>query len=718
MRKTIFKIALFSFVSAFTLLQIVSPVSARGADITEINPIRSVTNTLSYPVISRHEWGCPDEDPDSPYYCDNPFWYAFRNPISHIVIHHTATSTTATDWNKEINYVWTLHATIRDNNPTDGVQGWTDIGYNYLIDQDGKVYEGRYGGEGANGGHVGGHNVGTAGIALLGNYDTLKVTDPEYQSLKNLLIELFTKYKIDPEEYATDYGGSYQQRLSMHQNWNATACPGGNTVTLFNQLRSEVAQAVKENWRKELEASLCPKDYWDDGKLCKQVLVRSDFTSQLDSPTEIAEDEDGNLYVSGYGQNYLYKISDGNIEKLSGTFFIDEIIKNAVDLEIDSKEDILYVLNSSSEKLVAIDLNTMESIEDYPTGSSPKDVIRMKDGSLYVANADSNTLTKIDPTNNEIETIELDGEYPIYLEKDLDENLYVSFYLSDALTKITNKGKVELYTSGGLLPTAVLPSDNGTFYVINEADGKLMFVDDKEVLHTFADLPYQANSMIMLDDGSLLVTHPYDNAVSKVSSKGYVSTIKDIGKEPFKLFEYDGDIYFLDKGMPGLHQLNMSSQSTIPLTKPIYRFWSPSKSSHFFTGALGEKKEVMDKYDENTWTYENVAFFGLQEPTENALAVHRFWSGLYESHFYTISEKEKNEVIDKYDDGVWKYEGIAYYAYPEEKEGAAPIYRFWSGKHQSHFYTMSASEKDEIMEKFDEETWKYEGIAYYAYPKD
>ncbi len=42
-------------------------------------------------------------------------------------------------------------------------------------------------------------------------------------------------------------------------------------------------------------------------------------------------------------------------------------------------------------------------------------------------------------------------------------------------------------------------------------------------------------------------------------------------------------------------------------------------------------------------------------------SVYRFWSDRYKGHFYTADESEKNSVIDNYDDSVWKYEGVAWY---------------------------------------------------------
>ena len=95
-------------------------------------------------------------------------------------------------------------------------------------------------------------------------------------------------------------------------------------------------------------------------------------------------------------------------------------------------------------------------------------------------------------------------------------------------------------------------------------------------------------------------------------------------------------------------------------------------------------------------------------PATQSSPLYRFNTGTY--HFYTISDAEKAYVLATFPS--WKYEGIAYYAFQTVAAGTAPVYRFNTGS--THFYTISNAEKDYVIATFP--GWKLEGIAFYTYP--
>lgn len=110
------------------------------------------------------------------------------NRVNKIVVHHTADSLSKKRSDEEIiRAIYSYHAITR---------GWGDIGYNYLIGQSGKVYEGRAGGSYVVGAHAAYNNLGSVGISVLGDYEKNYLNNLQEISLKNTINELAQKYGI------------------------------------------------------------------------------------------------------------------------------------------------------------------------------------------------------------------------------------------------------------------------------------------------------------------------------------------------------------------------------------------------------------------------------------------------------------------------------------------------------------------------------------------
>jgi hypothetical protein len=160
---------------------------------------------------------------------------------------------------------------------------------------------------------------------------------------------------------------------------------------------------------------------------------------------------------------------------------------------------------------------------------------------------------------------------------------------------------------------------------------------------------------------------------------------------------------------------DISRYDYAPGSAPVYRFWSPVLSRHFYTISESEMSKVINNYS-NVWTYEQVAYYAFSDSGQpDTSAVYRFWSGALNSHFYTMNESEKTKLINNYPD-VWTYEGPGFYAFPEGSQptAASAVYRFWSNSLGCHFYTRSQTERDKLISLYSA-VWAYEGIAWYAY---
>ncbi len=149
-------------------------------------------------------------------------------------------------------------------------------------------------------------------------------------------------------------------------------------------------------------------------------------------------------------------------------------------------------------------------------------------------------------------------------------------------------------------------------------------------------------------------------------------------------------------------------QPSDPNQQNTYRFYSPVFQGHFYTTSESERNLLISS-DPN-WNYEGIAFTTYKNATNSSIKpVYRFYSDTFNGHFYTISESEKNGLIAN--DPNWKFEGTAYYAQTTQAANTKPLYRFWSPIYKHHFFTVSSTERDGIIA--NDPNWSYEGVAYY-----
>lgn len=156
--------------------------------------------------------------------------------VDKIIIHHTASEdlSDVDDYSATVRSIYQYHASAR---------GWGDLGYNYLIDPNGVVYEGRAGGEGVVAGHTAGYNTGSVGIALIGNFESDVLPGVMMQSLSELVYDLSLEYDINPGG-KTRFRGQRMENILGHRDLSATACPGEHAYDDLDTLRSMVDAAI------------------------------------------------------------------------------------------------------------------------------------------------------------------------------------------------------------------------------------------------------------------------------------------------------------------------------------------------------------------------------------------------------------------------------------------------------------------------------------------
>ncbi len=180
-------------------------------------------------VISRTDWGCPDGQ-------GSPAWPQQYAPVTHIIIHHTATPNDDTDWAARVRAIWYYHTYTR---------GWGDVGYNYMVDPLGNVYEGRAGGDDVVGGHAYNYNYGTMGVGNLGTYETAPVPARLQTSLEALLAWKCSERGIDPLGRSFNSHKVYDH-IAGHRDVGQTACPGAVLYALIPTIRQNVQALLQQ----------------------------------------------------------------------------------------------------------------------------------------------------------------------------------------------------------------------------------------------------------------------------------------------------------------------------------------------------------------------------------------------------------------------------------------------------------------------------------------
>ncbi|MDP3971164.1 MAG: N-acetylmuramoyl-L-alanine amidase [bacterium] len=223
---------------------------------------RKLTQSYKLNIISREEWGADESYQTwSPSYTDPQMF----------IIHHTAGGDSNSDPAAMIRGIYYWHAIVL---------GWGDIGYNYIIDQQGNVYEGRYGGDGVIGAHTyndatnTNYNLNSIGIAILGCYEdktgacgtTSEYSTPIHQAITDLISKKANKFKIKPQG-TNLYASTEISNVLGHSDVDQTYCPGSivhnKLVNVRNTAAIKYQKLVnkKPPYRTELVNSTLPQSY-------------------------------------------------------------------------------------------------------------------------------------------------------------------------------------------------------------------------------------------------------------------------------------------------------------------------------------------------------------------------------------------------------------------------------------------------------------------------
>jgi flagellar hook assembly protein FlgD len=193
-------------------------------------------------IVTRAEWGADESlRSGSPAY----------SPVKMAFVHHTASGNTYTQAEAPalVRGIYAYHTDPKG-------LGWSDIGYNFLVDRFGTIYEGRYGGitRGVVGAQVYGFNTGSTGISVMGTFTDVAPPAEAVAALERLLAWKLSVAGLDPTGTAQLTCGAGQKYktgsvvsfpvIAGHRDANYTECPGDALYALLPAIRADVAKRM------------------------------------------------------------------------------------------------------------------------------------------------------------------------------------------------------------------------------------------------------------------------------------------------------------------------------------------------------------------------------------------------------------------------------------------------------------------------------------------
>ncbi len=154
-----------------------------------------------------------------------------RPSYNYMTLHHTAgfSAKTLVEGLDQVRRIQDFHQNGR---------GWSDIGYQFLMDQEGRLYQGRpflneaapfdQGPPLANGAHAGGANTGNIGVSLMGCYHP-----PEGSNCLDQMTESAADSLIATFGFLTERYGVSPRNMRGHRDFGNTACPGDNNYRML-----------------------------------------------------------------------------------------------------------------------------------------------------------------------------------------------------------------------------------------------------------------------------------------------------------------------------------------------------------------------------------------------------------------------------------------------------------------------------------------------------
>jgi hypothetical protein len=205
------------------------PVSQEGFS---ASPGTAVIGKANRPKIrSRHAWGANER-------------LRTRRPTFGVVrvgfVHHTVNTNgyTRAQVPAIIRGIYAFHTQVN---------GWSDIGYNFLVDRFGRIWEGRFGGVARNviGAHTLGYNDVAFAMSAIGNFQTAQPPPVMVRAFGRLMAWKLGINNVHAGDLHQLLHGHKFRAISGHRDAGATLCPGVHLYTKIPVIRQIAARAQR-----------------------------------------------------------------------------------------------------------------------------------------------------------------------------------------------------------------------------------------------------------------------------------------------------------------------------------------------------------------------------------------------------------------------------------------------------------------------------------------
>ncbi|MDX3415607.1 peptidoglycan recognition protein [Streptomyces sp. MD20-1-1] len=213
-------------------------VTLRGTELTEQQQAKPYIGPRPA-IVTRRGWGADESLREKSF--------VYTSTVKAAFVHHTASGNnySCSQVPSLIRGFYRYHTRSL---------GWRDIGYNFLVDKCGRIYEGRAGGvaKPVKGAHTMGFNSKTTGIAVIGSYGSKKPSSKAVKAVARLTAWKLGLHGMNPKKKTslTSGGGNLYAKgkkvkmkvISGHRDGFNTSCPGGKLYKKLSTVRSKAAK--------------------------------------------------------------------------------------------------------------------------------------------------------------------------------------------------------------------------------------------------------------------------------------------------------------------------------------------------------------------------------------------------------------------------------------------------------------------------------------------